>query len=194
MCHGIYIWGIGRDNKHCSPGGHFMWTAGHARHNSLYVIHLDTPILLSHLLYVIVYLFYVFYSVDASTPRVPSLRVHDRESFPTEPKTRGIGDNKLLLPLLPLVIRCTRLTENPDKSYATLSVPRNLFGSTRYQAYEYGIYIQGAPHACRLSPAHMLREGVKGLWGREDGQEISSVLLVVVVGVRVKDNAKWWKC
>ena len=39
----------------------------------------------------------------------------------------------------------------------------------------------------------MLREGVKGLRGREDGQEMSSVQLVVVVGVRVKDNAKWWK-
>ena len=59
------------------------------------------------------------------------------------------------------------------------------------------IYIQEAPHACRLSPAHMVREGVKGLWGREDGQEISSVQLVVqlvvVVGTRVKDNTKWWK-
>ena len=35
--------------------------------------------------------------------------------------------------------------------------------------------------------------GVKGLQGREDGQDMSSVQLVVVVGVRVKDNAKWWK-
>ena len=34
----------------------------------------------------------------------------------------------------------------------------------------------------------------EGLWGREDGQEISSVQLVLVVGVRVKDKAKWWKC
>ena len=32
----------------------------------------------------------------------------------------------------------------------------------------------------------MFREGVKGLWGREDGQEISPVqlLLIVVVSVR----------
>ena len=52
---------------------------------------------------------------------------------------------------------------------------------------------QGVPHARRLSPAHILREGVKGLWGREDGQEKSSVKLVVDVGARVKDNAKWWK-
>ena len=35
---------------------------------------------------------------------------------------------------------------------------------------------------------------VKGLWDREDGQEISSVPFVVVVGVRVNDNAKWCKC
>ena len=39
----------------------------------------------------------------------------------------------------------------------------------------------------------MLREGVKGLWGREDGQQVSVQLLVVTVGVRVKDNAKRWK-
>ena len=42
----------------------------------------------------------------------------------------------------------------------------------------------------------MFREGVKGMWGGEDGQETSSVQLVgveVVVGVRVKDNANWWK-
>ena len=29
--------------------------------------------------------------------------------------------------------------------------------------------IQGAPHACRLSSADMLREGVKGLMGCEGG-------------------------
>ena len=33
----------------------------------------------------------------------------------------------------------------------------------------YEVYIHGTSHVCRLSPAHMLREGVKGLWGREDG-------------------------
>ena len=33
----------------------------------------------------------------------------------------------------------------------------------------------------------------EGVVGRENGQEIPSVQLVVVVGVRVKDNAKWWK-
>ena len=27
------------------------------------------------------------------------------------------------------------------------------------------VYIQGTPHACRLSPAHMIREEVKGLRG-----------------------------
>ena len=35
------------------------------------------------------------------------------------------------------------------------------------------VYIQGAPHVCQLSPAIMLREGVNGLRGSEDGQEIS---------------------
>ena len=44
-----------------------------------------------------------------------------------------------------------------------------------------------------LSPAHILREGVKGLWGQEDGEKKTPVHLVVVVGVRVKENATWWK-
>ena len=30
-------------------------------------------------------------------------------------------------------------------------------------------FIKGAPPVCRLSPAHMLREGVNGLRGSEDG-------------------------
>ena len=38
-----------------------------------------------------------------------------------------------------------------------------------------------------------LREGVKGLRGRNDCEEISPLQLVVVVGIRVKDNANWRK-
>ena len=49
------------------------------------------------------------------------------------------------------------------------------------------IYVQEAPHACRpYKELGMLREVVKGLWGREGGEEIPSLQLVVVVGVRVK--------
>ena len=65
-----------------------------------HIIHFDTSIL--HLLYllhvyfllpfIIYFLFYIFYSVDTSTPSVPSLWAHAREPFPTEPKTRGIGN------------------------------------------------------------------------------------------------------
>ena len=57
------------------------------------------------------------------------------------------------------------------------------------------VYIQGAPRACRLtlSPAHMIREGVKGL---RDGKMVrrhyhSSQLLSWVEGSN--DNAKGWK-
>ena len=36
-----------------------------------------------------------------------------------------------------------------------------------------------------------LRKGVKGLRGRDNWKDISSLKLVVVGGIRVKDNAKW---
>ena len=44
------------------------------------------------------------------------------------------------------------------------------------------------------SSAHMLLEGVKGLRGWEDGDDIPSrTSVIVVASVRVTDNAKWWK-
>ena len=92
-----------------------------------------------------------------------------------------------------LVIRapCTNHVFVQWNVYDHLVLPRSLvpFRSEVHNK------LQGDPHACRLSPARMLREGVKGLRGWEDGLEISSLQSVVVGGrvKRSKDNAKWWK-
>ena len=74
---------------------------------------------------------------------------------------------------------------------------RNLFGSTRYQAYEYGMYIYIYIIYTRRSACVPAVAGTHAPGRRErvvGSRRWPSVQLVVVVGVRVKDNAKWWKC
>ena len=72
LCYHICIWGIRRDNRHVSPEGHFIWTAGHA---TCHIVHFKLP-------------FITFSSSICSTPwlHLPPTSHHHERPFVNSPR------------------------------------------------------------------------------------------------------------